>query len=344
MNTRHIWQGVALIYLLTLACETTLAQQPLNYWQKPETMIQDQASIIFEQVHKILDSHPPSTTANKERQLALFSIDALLHDNRLDNGTAFRDYIEKRYQNVVEKLGKEKPKTNETRIYRLYNHGFIVQTPSVTIGLDIIRGGQAANPFVSESLIRSVVDECDILFLSHAHADHTDKSVVQLFVDQQKDVIAPPGLLENLSPRIKYLRGNDVIKEQIQIPSKQQTLIVKVFPGHQAPMLNNVYAITTPEGITVMHTGDQDGPDRAPWITHIGDEVKTDVFLVHAWMSEIEQTVESVKPAIIITGHENEMEHSIDHRESYWLTFRRFKNIKTLYIVMAWGEYYTISQ
>ena len=346
MNAKYLLRRLILVFFIAIACKSVIAQQPMNYWRNPETMIQDQASLIFEQVHKVLVNNPPSVTTNDERKLALFSIDVLLHDNRLDNSKVFYEYVEKSYQNVVDKLGNEKPKADEVRIYRLYNHGFVVQSSSVTVGIDIIRGGREESPFVSESLMQSLVSLCDILFISHEHSDHTDKSVIQMFFNQQKNVIVAvkPEALESIPPQMKYLRGENVLTELLNIQAKNKTLTVKVFPGHQDAMPNNVYAITMPEGITVIHTGDQSNPGDMNWITRISEEIKVDVLLVHSWMPEIEKAVEGIKPKLVIVGHENEMGHTIDHRESYWLTFRRMANIKVPYIVMAWGESYDVTK
>ena len=344
MNIKHLFKAFSLFCCITLASASIMAQQtPVNYWNNTDDMLQHQASLIFAKAYKILANHPPSASPNDERKLALFSIDAVLHDTRLDNGVAFRESIEERHKYIVEKLKNEKPKANELRIHQLYNHGFIVQSPSVTIGFDMYRGGKADNPFVSESTMQDLVNQCDILFVTHEHGDHADKSVVQMFCNQNKNVIAPPGVLQDISPLVKHQRGENLITEKINIPSKNKELKVIIFPGHQSQMLNNVYAVTTPEGLTVMHTGDQYNSDDLKWIARVGDMVKVDVLLVNCWTVDLLKTVEGIKPKLIITGHENEMGHSIDHREPYWLTFKRFENVKTPYIIMAWGEDFTLS-
>lgn len=343
-------QAFTLVCSILFAGGSIFAQQgqpPLEYWNNPDGMLQDQAALLFEQAHAILAKYPPAATACEERKLALFAMDALLHDVRLDNTKALTDYVEKRFLRVLEKLSNEKPSEQEIQIHKLFNHGFVIKTPSVTIGFDIFRGGRPRNPFVSDAVIQTLVGQCDILFISHEHGDHADRSVVQLFCDQNKTVIAPPGLWEkgSISPQIKYLRGEEVvITEKIRIPAKNAELVVRVFPGHQGDTLNNVYAVTTPEGFTVMHTGDQANDADMNWITRVNDAVKVDVLLVQGWIPEIEKVVDGVKPELILTGHENEMGHSIDHRESYWLTFRRFANIQVPWIVPAWGESFLFSR
>ena len=347
MNTKHIFQVSFLICFILLSGGSNFAQQsqlPLNYWRNPDGMLQDHATLLFDQAHAILAKYPPSPIHSGERKLALFSIDALLHDVRLDNTKAITDYVEKQFLHVSEKLKNEKLDEKETRIHKLFNHGFIVKTPSISIGFDIFRGGRPDNPFVSDSVIRSLVNECDILFISHEHGDHADKFVAQMFCDQNKNVIVPPGLWENTSPQIKHMRGENVITESIRIPAKDTALTVKVFPGHQEDVLNNVCAVTTPEGVTIMQTGDLSNADDLKWITRVRDEVEVDVLLVHCWMPELEKSLDGIKPTLIIVGHENEMGHTIDHREPFWLTFRRFADVKIPYVVMAWGESFTFSR
>ena len=345
MNTKIIFRASVLTFFLTLACGSTVAQQsPENFWRNPEGMLQTQASIIFEQAHRILDKYPPTPAIIDERKLALFSIDALLHDVRLDNTKAFINYVENRIEHVVNKLKSEKPKENEVLIYKLYNHGFVVRTPSVTIAFDVHRGGRGENLFITQALMKSLVDQCDILFISHIHGDHADLSVTQMFCDQQKTVISAPGIFEDMSPHIKYLRTDGILTERVSIPAKNAALTVRVFPGHQSELINNVYAVTTPEGITVMHTGDQYNGDDMQWISRVKNEVEVDILLVQCWLPDLDKTIEGISPKLIIVGHENEMMHSIDHREAFWLTFRRFANIKTPYVVMAWGESYLFKQ
>ncbi|MDR0582071.1 MAG: MBL fold metallo-hydrolase [Prevotellaceae bacterium] len=340
MITKQYLRVLSLIFYIIFADCLLLAQQPLEYWDNPNEMLQDQAAILFEHTHKVLERNPPSTSANDERKLALFALDALLHDTRLDNGAAFFTYTERMAQTVAEELAKGKPVGNKVRFFRFYNHGFIVQTPSVTVAIDIIRGGghNEEKHFISDSLMQLIIKQCDILFVTHVHGDHADEAVAKMFCEQGKDVIVPIKFWQNSDSHIRPLRGADMLKETIRISGKNVSLPVYIFPGHQRDVPNNVYAITTPEGITVMHTGDQSNHDDMKWIANVGDKVKVDVLLAHCWMMPMEESVAGIRPALIITGHENEMGHSIDHREPYWLTFRRLENVKVPYVIMAWGE------
>ena len=331
------------ILLSTLICLISYffvaAQEKLHYWSDSETYLQDQSSFIIEEAYKVLASHPPGTTISSERKLALASLDVLMHDTRLDNGTAFLAYMNRMAGNVAAELQKNKPSGREIRYFRFYNHGFIVQTPSVTIAIDLIRGGRSDNPYIGETLMRSIVNQCDILFISHAHGDHADFSVVNMFCEQGKQVILPEEIWKNVNLPVRVMRGSDMIRETIHLPTKNVSLPVSIYPGAQGDVLNNVYIITLPEGKTIMHTGDQDFSEDL--VTKTG-AFNIDVLTVQCWMLPMEPFIAGVKPKLIITGHENEMLHGIDHREAYWLTFRRMSGVNAPYIIMAWGESYKI--
>jgi len=317
------------------------AQERLHYWNDSETYIQDQASMIFEEAYKVLAAYPPGTSVGSERRLALLALDALSHDARIDNGPAFMAYMDRIIGNIAVNLRKSKPSGNEIRFYRFYNHGFIVQTPTVTVGIDLVRGGKTDHPFISDPLMRSIVEQCDILFISHAHGDHADLSVVQMFREQGKNVIVPEELWEGKIPQLQVIRGNDVIQETVHIPAKNISLTVQVYPGYQGKVPNNFYLIALPEGQTIMHTGD--GSYNEDLVAKVANN-KVDVLLVQCWMMPMDKFVSGVNPALVICGHENEMGHTIDHRESYWLTFRRMADVKVPYLIMAWGESYAITK
>ena len=306
MNVNQFFLRLIAVFLISGAAGALSAQPFLQYWGRPDALLQDQASLVFEQSHKILEKYPPTVQAGDERKLALYALDLLLHDTRLDNSPVVNTYMNRMACRVSDQLQKERPQGNETRFYRLYNHGFIVQTATVTIGIDLVRGGRKGAPVINDSIMRVIVNQCDTLLVSHTHSDHYDPTVVGMFEERQRKV-APP-------------------------------LQISAFPGHQDNMPNNLYVVTLPNGLTFMHTGDQDNPADLEMISGIGDSVRVDVLLAHCWMRPVDKVVAGVRPALVLCGHENELEHTIDHRESYWMTFHRMANMGTPFVVMAWGE------
>ena len=151
------------------------------------------------------------------------------------------------------------------RIWKLYNHGFIIRTRSVTVGFDLVR-------------------------------------------------------------------GKSVRVEEFSIE-------------------NNVSLVITPEGLSFSQMGDQSNNDDFEWIDEVGIHHAVDVLMPNCWTTDIVRVAKGFNPAIIITGHENEMGHTIDHREPYWLTYQRREGsdrfggsrdvgYDTPLILMTWGESY----
>lgn len=339
-----------LFFIASLFCfgihfsETVSAQDIYrrNYSGDIENLLQDQATVIFEEASKVLAAYPPTPNPGIERKLALFSLDALLHDTRLDKGPAFMSYMKSVADNVVTTLSKNKPTGNEIRVLKLYNFGYIVQTASVTVGIDLVRGGNEMKNlfYINETVMCSIVEQCDILFITHVHDDHASYSVAKMFYEQGKEIIAPDLFWEDMKSRFRVLRGDDMIRENIPVPTKNTSLDVTVYPGYQGNLENNVYLITLPQGKTIMHVGDQ------TYYEDLVDKIKSNAIKVDILLmgcaGNIFLTVPGIKPSYVFIGHENEMEHGIDHREPYWLSFRRSNGLDPIF-VLAWGESCTIT-
>lgn len=341
-------KNFSLIVILFVFCwllSETLSAQDIyrrNYSGDIESLLQDQAAVIFEEARKVLAAYPPTPNPGIERKLALYSLDALLHDTRLDKGPAFMAYVKNVAGAVTTELSQNKPTGREVRVFKVYNFGYIIQTASVTVGIDLVRGGREKENlfYIDEVSMRSIVKQCDILFLTHIHDDHASQSVAKMFYEQGKEVVTPGNFWEDMELRLRVLRGDDMIRENIPVPAKNTSLDVKVYPGYQGKLENNVYFITLPEGQTIMHVGDQTYYEDLVDKINI-KAINVDILLMGC-AGNIFLTVPEIKPSFVFLGHENEMEHGIDHREPYWLSFRRSNGLSPV-LVLAWGESYTIN-
>jgi len=167
-----------------------------------------------------------------------------------------------------------------------------------------------------------------------------------MFLDRKKPVIAPEGLWKDvpeLASRLTYpTRAIDAL-QRIQIQGGKRTLSIVAFPGHQgATVLNNVYIVTSPEGFTVVHTGDQWDEDQPgsdlDWLSNISRTHKVDMLFPNIWTKHLDRIVRGVNPAVVVTGHENEMMHTVDHREDYTQSYTRMHGIPYPTVIMTWGE------
>lgn len=330
-----------IIIILLFFPAVMLAQEPLQYWKKPAEFMQEQTKQTFSLVENILKENPPAVDLNNARKSALMNLDWVVHDPRLDSSDLTGKYLTNRVRKVVHDL--KMPVKKGVKVFKMYNHAFIIKSPTVTIAFDLTRAGQGSKkPMISDELMDSLVKHCDVLFVSHFHGDHADSKVGDLFIQNKKDVVATTGIWKN-KVGVQHLRSEEILRRKIDLISGKQ-LDVTIMPGHQDDVPNNVYIVKTPEGISVAHTGDQWNKDKDGWIDHVKENTKVDILLVHCWAFPLERIVNGFNPKVVIPGHENEIVHSIDHRESYWLNYRRMEKVTHPIVYMTWGEQFSFKK
>lgn len=326
------------ILIVCLLPILSMGQEPLHYWNKPAAFIEEQAKQTFLLVEDILKESPPSTELSNTRKSALLHLDWIFHDPRLDTVNLTEQFLTRRVRQVIEDL--RQPVTEGVKVFKMYNHGFIVKSPTVTFAFDITRAGQGSKKhMIPDSLMDSIAQLCDVLFVSHIHGDHADEGVADLFLKHKKDIVATTGIWSNKGPGVKHFRSDEVLDEKILLTSGRK-LDVTIMPGLQDDTPNNVYIVSTPEGVSVAHTGDQWAKGKDAWIDDVKKHAQVDILLVHCWAMPLERIVQGFDPQLVISGHENEIVHSIDHREPYWLNYRRMEKVKKPIVYMTWGEFF----
>ena len=335
---QKIWLSLG---LMTLFCLPLAAQDNGNdkeFWGSAESYLLRQTARTLDLVDKALVEFPPITGNGTTRRLALYNVDAILHNTTFDKSEPLMGYVESRMQQVID--GLKAPLDAEMSIYKLYNHGFIVCTQSATVAFDMVMG--STYQLIPDNLMEQLVDLCDILFLSHKHRDHVDPGVVKMFTDRGKQVVAPDEALPE-NKEITHFRKEQIADLNINLPKAK--LSVKVLPGHQEELQNNIYVITTPENLTFVQTGDQYHGEDVPWIANVKKDIpEVDVLLINCWAMELKTHVDGFSPKLVITGHENEMGHTIDHREAYWMSYLKLDELGYPYSLMTWGEHYSYSR
>jgi len=317
--------------------------------------LNNQAEALLNQANKVLSNYPPGWPEPEARQSALLLLDGVLHDVYAHSRPPVQDFFKTRISNAIDEIDQAGI-IHGARIWKLYNHGFVVRTNSVTIGFDLVSGiSSGIEEFsISDEEMSRLINQCDVLFVSHYHSDHAEERIAQSFIDQKKPVVAPASIWRNKSifAHITHMERVPHSEQELEIQNGQQKLKVVVYPGHQGSDIeNNVYLVLTPEGFSFSQMGDQSNNDDFEWIDEVGENHVVDVLMPNCWTSDIARVASGINPALIITGHENEMGHTIDHREPYWLTYQRregsdrFGGSKhvgydTPMIPMTWGESY----
>jgi L-ascorbate metabolism protein UlaG (beta-lactamase superfamily) len=226
-------------------------------------------------------------------------------------------------------------------LWKLYNHGFIVRTPEVTIGFDLHQGPYDTFHIASE-LFDRILQATQALFISHTHKDHADVYAIARMIELGRPVIVPPNLdmgHDEYDRLIVPERDGQVVTP---LAVGEANLTYRVFPGHQgAELVNNVYLVDLPGDLHLMQTGDQSlVDDFGVWIDRFREQFELDLLLPNCWTTDLWRMIDGTRPRLVITGHENEMAHPVDHREAFSKTYAHIAEESTPVLVMAWGERY----
>ena len=316
---------------------------PPNFFGQPEAYLEWEAENLLELVEDAITGFPPSTQEPIVRHMAMLMLDAVFHDVDAPHRPAVQDYHHRRTLKALQEI--ENTKVDEgAMIWKLYNMGVIVRTNTVTIGFDLTSGYTARSEgfTLTDDMMKAIVDQCDVLFISHHHSDHAEEPVAWLFINQGKPVIAPPGVWEGrqIHEELTHLERMAHQVQTLPVQSGEQELQVVIYPGHQGTRTqNNVTLVMTPEGLSFCHTGDQANNDDFEWIDEVKNHFTVDVLLPNCWTPDPERASKGYDPKLIIPTHNNELGHSIDHREAYALNYSRW-NVPYPKVIMTWGESY----
>lgn len=339
-----------LISLLLLASSAS-AQDP-SQDGKSNAFLNRQARELLAEIDRTAQEAPPRWPEPRERYLSLLLFDGLLHDRYAAFRPPVQAFFHRRIAAVAAEL--EKPFTGKgARIWFLYNMAFVVRTATATIAFDLVSGSSSgAEGFaLPPELMERIIRQCDALFISHWHKDHTDRAIARRFLAEGKPVVSPGQVWKGESLADSVLHpARDASRTHELAISGDRKLRVVIFPGHQMKNTdNNVTLVTMPDGLSFCQMGDQinEGdftPDYS-WIDEVWKKHKVDVLFPPCWTNEIERIVRGFRPKLVIPGHQNELGHPVDDRVPYWgdsdflgLTYPQLKKSKFPLVTLTWGE------
>ncbi len=365
---------------ISLAEEATRAHVNPTLEARDDHFMARQAAVFLDRVRTILKANPPTPKPPLERQLAFSLLDAVVHEPYAPNRPELIAFHHERIENAITEI-ENTTVPEGARIWQLYNHGYVVRTKSVTLGFDLFRGpartvGQDGSGEkvgiptpgfpIADELATRLANQCDVLFISHWHYDHADPFIARTMMDQSKPVVATSDTFSaekrypeygfDLAPvyeRLNRMERKVGVVQQLPIQNGAVTLDVIVYPGHQGGHLCNNVAVTTPEGLTFVHNGDQyndpTNPDHRDfeWIDHVKEQVDVDVVMTNCWMDDPLRYVEGTAPKLTILGHMIEMGHQAWDRMPYWgdsvfieSSYDALLASEHPVLIMAWGESY----
>lgn len=285
---------------------------------------------VFKALTTWLETAPAPGVKQKTRETKLKTIDEPMMVEDASKLKCIGTFFHARMDSFLDAYLKSKT-GEDVLIWKLYNHGEIIQTKDISIALDLIEGFDEIE--WDPKKMKQLVENVDVLMISHKHGDHADKRVVDLFVKAGRPVIVP----ELFWPDYKDNKYLTVVRDDtVEFPGAK----VRVFPSFQKETLNNVYLVKTNSGKTIMHLGDNNNIFNAghEWFRKFKTPINVDVLIPNIWSPDLASLVKYVVPGKILSSHEHELGHKPSGRRTYGYVYGVLKTINLPYYVPAWGE------
>lgn len=293
--------------------------------------------VAYRTLASALDSNPPSPIGqNSARTLPVTQFEVLLWqmDPTLPTPNDVLQYYEARMARVATEM--EQPVTSGFRVWAMYNQGFIVKTPTLTVAFDLIEGKTNwASPAWTVQLPDAILNRIDVLMVSHEHVDHWDLSerIPARVKARGGSVLYPAGGLTRLS-----VTAPMIDKDVRQIRDMRITAHAGL---HNAAVL--IYEVVTGDGYKIVHTGDNQTSVALPALQGV------DLLLLNGWVNEsgatsnlvgMKRSIDKLRPAVMIPGHFAEISRPKTgwYRFTDGLALQNDATERTKTVVMTWGE------
>jgi L-ascorbate metabolism protein UlaG (beta-lactamase superfamily) len=254
----------------------------------------------YSQIQSMLQSNPACGGDETIRKAAILMLDEILKSSSATFDPDLAAFYRERMAFVESEINE--PVMSGVRIWSMYNHGFIVKTPSTIFAFDLINGYRQWDYQIPDSILKQI----QVLFVSHRHEDHRDLSVIAAVKGFGGQVVMPSEDSVGNFGTVYLSAGDEVTVAGLQ---------VKAYDGLHDIIPVRIFQVTTPEGVTIMHTGDNQTSETLP------NGVTVDILLLNAWVNEsgsaspvvgIRNSINKLQPKLTILGHIQEMSHRYD--------------------------------
>ncbi len=332
-------------------CQGQKAAKPLRRFLKRQQREANPYAWI-EATHNVVNElkrmYPPSLGNRNIRSGMLQLLDYPLHiNNTAPDATpeeldayyrSTRQYLNSARRTVLDQL--EKAGTSETKVWKVYNSGFVIRRNQINMGIDI-----SDRPAMSKGYATWTASDyerfarcLDVLFMTHPHDDHYALPLIKAMIAAGKPVVMPwPLTVPENHPyadtisQITSLPGADTL---LHVLDHEQTTPVRIaginiasYPGNQGQGIPcNVYWMDL-DGFRVIHNGDNYDRKAEAMLSTLP---AAHLILGASWNDMQELLAEAMKAPgaesisqVFVPAHENELGHGVSHRESYRELFTR---------------------
>ncbi len=291
----------------------------------------------------------------KRHRDVLQEFDEVFSHGCIARNPQLREFFETRMKKVLEDLKRRKVE-NGVFLYQLYNSGYVIQTPAINIGIDVVSGKHVWDVYwdIDPKLMARLTDLLDISFVTHRLPDHLDLDVVNRLISQDKIVVVPSGMeslclngvigFEAGESRDLYSLGRDNISLKIQAYEG----VYRHLSAKDIDM--RCYKMTIEERIHIFHLAEHayGGYSAVPgdpfFMGEIGD---VDILICPLPISDdpreldrFFQFLERLNPDVIIPSHLAELgqREADSSGGAYSRAYELLERIGKDFAVMTWGD------
>ncbi len=232
---------------------------------------------------------------------------------------ATNTYLATTRQQALDWLSHEPPAPGKIDICLIYNMGYFIRTSARTFAIDICWHG-------TKEEAKQIARAIDVIFVSHPHSDHYTPLLLNAVVEQGKPVVLPAQEIPGFSSPHAIAIESSQISARLIAGIEVRSLYGAQEVGVNDSVPNNLYLLSF-DGWTMLHQGDN---ENIPIQSQLAFLPKCDLVFAPAW-KQIQALLEPVlraeganeHPPLFFPTHQNELEHVVRHRESYWELFNR---------------------
>jgi L-ascorbate metabolism protein UlaG (beta-lactamase superfamily) len=245
----------------------------------------------FPEIKEIFFSERPQTGDSTMRADCFGSIDDMILHNYPPLHPEAKPFFKTMLKKAILEIKYEKI-TDGASVWQIFNHGFVIKTPTVTFGIDLF------DYFNTEEFME-LADLLDVYLVTHSHIDHYSIRLIIEMAKQGKPIVGP---FEFNHATKKMGPGQDAYFSGLYIRAHDGL--------HSLPVRQ--YEIQTPEGLKILHTGDNQTSATLPLVSDV------DILLLNSWINEsgfisniegVRIAINKIKPKVTLPGHIMELGH-----------------------------------
>lgn len=263
-----------------------------------------------------------------------------------------------RLMRAVGEIQSAELRSDEVRLWQMYNHGAVIKSDEIAMGFDVIAMPRRFGWPEPTELLAAIARTMDVLFITHHHPDHFDRALVAECLRLGRPVILPGPLAAKLGydPNVYPVEhGQKVELYDLKIRARRGIHVWRD-SADEIPLV--VYEVICQAGFRFVFGGDLDytasfgqgnlrpRPDLffVPWRSpneRYEPRKPTDVRPLREALSIV---IRDLAPRALIFEHYAELEHVYDGLPaSYELALALQEQLDLPSALLFWGESISLS-